>query len=270
MTEPFLLDANDQFQVNLWPEVSAGFSTRLNGTSEKPYDTNNLGLHVNDSPENTVANRQQFAAQIGIPLSDWVWTEQTHSDQIVKVNQALKGMGSEELHTRVADTDGLYTKEKNIVLSLLYADCVPLYFHSPSAGLSGVAHAGWQGTVKNIAGKMIQLWTDYEQVPAEEIRVLIGPSISSCCYEVDEHVIACVDEVMAELDIGSPVYNKEDNGKFKLDLKALNFQLLVKSGVSPDHIMTSTYCTKCRSDLFFSHRRDGVNSGRMAAWIYNK
>ncbi|GEL08837.1 peptidoglycan editing factor PgeF [Salisediminibacterium halotolerans] len=270
MSEPLKLNTDQQLKINVCDHVSAGFSTKLNGFSRPPYDANNLGMHVDDTPEDVVANRRKFASNIGIPLSDWVWAEQTHSDQIVKVHSAMKGMGGEDLATRVRATDGLYTKETGVVLSLLFADCVPVYFSAPSSGIVGVAHAGWQGTVKNISGKMVQLWTEYEQIPFEDIHVLIGPAISSCCYEVDENVIRHVDEVMTELDISASVYEKQPNERFILDLKSLNFHLLVKHGISPEHIDTSAYCTKCRSDLFFSHRRDGSETGRMAAWIYQE
>lgn len=112
-----------------------------------------------------------------MPLSDWVFADQTHEDRILKVTKEQRGRGSLHYHEALPGTDGLYTSETNMMLALCFADCVPLYFLAPQNGLIGTAHAGWKGTVKQIGAKMVDVWVSQEDAKADHIQVVIGPSI---------------------------------------------------------------------------------------------
>jgi copper oxidase (laccase) domain-containing protein len=63
------------------------------------------------------------------------------------------------------------------------------------------------------------------------------------------------------------VFTNKQNGKYMLDLKEINRQILIKAGIISSNIELSQLCTSCHQDLFFSHRRDHGKSGRMMAWI---
>ncbi|WP_069366606.1 peptidoglycan editing factor PgeF [Salisediminibacterium beveridgei] len=247
--------------------VQAGFSTRKGGASNGEYESLNLGYHVNDNPEHVTRNRHSLASAVGIPLEQWVFSEQTHRDQIVKVPHILKGSGARSQAGAIRDTDGLYTKENGIVLALLYADCIPIYFSAPEKHLIGIAHAGWKGTVLNIAGKMVKLWEDAEGVDRSEIQAVIGPGISKAQYEVDERIIKSVDETLNELAIEEVPYQKLDPDRFLLDLKKLNVLLLRNAGLHDSQIHVSPICVNREQEHFFSHRRTTGQTGRMAGWI---
>ncbi len=178
------------------------------------------------------------------------------------------GKGTTDYQSAIAGTDGLYTEEARLLLALCFADCVPLYFMAPKHGMIGLAHAGWKGTVKNIAGEMVRLWHECEQIPLEDIYVVIGPSIGACCYIVDDRVITRVDRVL-EGEEKLP-YKQVSIGQYALDLKELNKVLLIKAGIHEEHIDVSGYCTSCADHLFFSHRRDQGKTGRMMAFIGRK
>ncbi|WP_147803085.1 peptidoglycan editing factor PgeF [Alkalicoccus halolimnae] len=266
MKEPFLL-SNNNLHLNKWenllPGLTAGFTTRKGGISPKPFDSKNTGLHVNDREEYVLENRRRTAESIGFPVTSWTAAEQTHGDQIVKVSKPLAGSGSVSYADSIKKTDGFYTSEQGILLTMGFADCVPVYFLSKEKGLVGIVHAGWQGTAKNIAGKMVHLWRYMEGVHPGTIYAAIGPSIDSCCYTVDDRVIKALQETLPD----HKPYNEVSEGQYALQLKEANYHLLINEGVPPEHIFVSSYCTSCNEDLFFSHRRDKGKTGRMTGFI---
>ena len=96
------------------------------------------------------------------------------------------------MNNSIKDTDGFYTiLKQGILLTLCFADCVPLFFIAPESRMIGIAHAGWKGTVGRIAKEMIQIGNQKESDP-KQILVAIGPSICEKCYIVDKHVIKLV------------------------------------------------------------------------------
>lgn len=268
--EPFKLQESVMF-IEPWnslnPNIIAGISTRNGGFSKEPFHTLNLGLHVNDTREDVIQNREQLSRMIGAPLHTWICAEQIHGDKIVKVSNADRGKGSTQMDTAIKGVDGLYTRDPNTFLFSAYADCVPLYFFAEAAeSLIGVAHAGWRGTVANIGGKMIKKWISDENIPVDDIKVCIGPSIGKCCYVVDDYVIEQMTNGM-DGTLSNRIYEKISHGQYRLDLKAANYEMIRKSGVLPDHIEISNYCTSCHSDLFFSHRKGQGKTGRMLSFI---
>lgn len=191
-------------------EVLAGFTTKNGGFSLSPYQSLNTGLHVGDDASSVQMNRQVIADATAVPLSDWVFADQTHEDRIKKVTKEQRGRGSLHYHEALPGTDGLYTSEPNIMLALCFADCVPLYFLAPQHGLIGTAHAGWKGTVKQIGAKMVDLWVNQEGVKTDQIQVVIGPSIGSCCYIVDDVVLNQVKQLPFLQRMCIPRYHKDN------------------------------------------------------------
>jgi len=252
--------------TSLHRNVVAGITTRDGGVSKEPYHSMNLGLHVHDNLDDLIRNRKILGDIIEAALRTWICGEQIHGDKIVKVTQKDMGKGSLQMETAIKGVDGLYTNERNIFLMAAYADCVPLYFFSKTQNVIGVAHAGWRGTVANIAGKMIDKWTKDENISIQDIFVCIGPSVGKCCYIVDNHVIDQLANCLDDKSICN-VYDSVADGKYSLDLKQANFELLKNAGVLLDHIEVSNYCTSCNPNLFFSYRRDQGKTGRMLSFI---
>ncbi|MGJ9383633.1 peptidoglycan editing factor PgeF [Salipaludibacillus sp. CF4.18] len=271
MTEVFKTTTGPIMPLSNWqdknPALVAGFTTKSGGTSKGSFDSNNLGLHVDDKADTVALNRKILADKLGFPLTSWACAEQTHQDHIVKITPELTGYGALEYKESIKGTDAFYTKETNVLLTLCYADCVPLYFYSAEQAMVGIAHAGWKGTVKNIGGKMIELWEITEDVIPAQVKVTIGPSIGECCYRVDQPVIEQVKEALQPCSFKDKFYEEISAGQFSLDLKGINRQLLLQAGVLEENIQTSTYCTSCEKDLFYSHRRDQGKTGRMLSYI---
>jgi polyphenol oxidase len=242
-----------------FPSVFAGFTAKTGGISEKPFESFNLGLHVNDNDNSVEANRKKLAELAGFPPSDWICADQVHGSRIRKVQNEDRGKGALEYSSALKETDGLYTKEKGALLALCYADCVPVFFYDPQKELIGAVHAGWKGSVKDISGKMARTWITEEGSSPDQIQAVIGPSIGECCYVVDDLVINSVNDALKSSD--SRPYEQAGKGQYKLNLKQLNKQLLINAGVIPENIQVSSYCTSCDSNFFFSHRRDREKPG---------
>ncbi|MCX8001704.1 MAG: peptidoglycan editing factor PgeF, partial [Anoxybacillus mongoliensis] len=247
-----------------WENVIVAFTTKRGGVSSEPFATLNVGMHVNDHRHAVCENRKKVAEQLNVSLDRWVCADQVHGVHIEKVTSEHAGKGVRTYDTAVPHTDGLYTSEQQLMLALCFADCVPLYFFAPSKKLIGLAHAGWKGTVHNIAGEMVKRWSE-EGVNVRDMYVVIGPSIGRCCYIVDDRVITFVQKAL--VNSSQSLYNETSKGQYALDLKEMNKQLLQQAGVPSEHIAISSYCTSCEQSLFFSHRRDGGKTGRMMALI---
>jgi YfiH family protein len=249
---------------NSFPQLAAGFTLRTGGTSEEPFASLNLGLHVGDVPKNVVANRQLLSRRLGMPFAAWTCADQVHGKNVCRVTAAHRGAGRENIADSLPATDGLHTNEAGILLASFYADCVPLYFLDPHNRAIGLAHAGWRGTVARIACEMVKSFGEHYGSKPDELLVAIGPSIRGCCYEVDERIIA---EVRASAKSWQQAVTAQANGKYLLDLAELNRLILQEAGVSGERISLSQWCTSCRTDMFFSHRKEAGKTGRMASFI---
>lgn len=264
--EPFFLKNEQYFLIEDWSSESllAGFTTRNGGVSTRDFASLNVGLHVNDKHGDVCENRGIVTNLLGFSLESWVGAEQTHGKRVERVRIAHKGRGATNYETSLKDTDGFFTTQSGLLLTLCYADCVPLYFYSPKDHAVGIAHAGWQGTVKGIGKEMIQVFSD-EGIDVKDIKVVVGPSICENCYIVDDRVIGLVQNILE--DVEENPYNLISGNQYHLNLKELNKRIIMNSGIPEDNIRVSKLCTSCDDTLFFSHRRDQGSTGRMMSFI---
>ena len=269
------------------------YSTRLGGVSKGPFASMNLSFTRGDEDDSVLENYRRMASVLDAKAEDIVCTYQTHTTNIRQVSAADRGKGvvRERDYT---DVDGLVTDEKGIVLSIFAADCVPLLFYDPVHAAIGAAHAGWRGSVDNMADKMVRAMNVLYGTDPADLQCAIGPSICADCYEVSEDVaaevrravahtscVSCERAVGCNLNGASHTCTHTDfrstletilhtgmkPGKYQLDLWALNRLLLEKAGVRPEHIFTTDLCTKCNPEFLFSHRAMGAQRGSLAAFI---
>ncbi|WP_054941741.1 peptidoglycan editing factor PgeF [Paenibacillus ihuae] len=278
--EPFVQKQGMPVLLELEPwhgyrEITAGFTGRQGGSGKPPYDSFNCAFHVGDNPEDVLSNREKLAECLGFSLDAWTCGEQTHGKHIALVTEADRGRGSRTRASAFQSTDGLLTNVPGVLLTSFYADCVPLYFYDPVERVAGLAHAGWKGTVAEIAGAMVSKMAEAYGSKPQHILAAIGPSIGECCYEVDDYVIKHVlqlEETLAHTASSGTeqdLYTKSlsDDSKSMLNLKELNQRIMIKAGILPTHIECTTWCTSCNTDLFFSYRKEQGITGRMTSWI---
>ncbi|OWA36716.1 multicopper polyphenol oxidase [Saccharibacillus sp. O16] len=277
--EPFahLIAENgaELFEISPWQAfdgLSAGFTGRGGGVSEGMYHSLNCALHVDDQPEHVRVNRTRVAEANGFRFEDWTCGEQVHKAEVAVVTAADRGRGRNDRESAFADTDGLLTDVPGILLTSFYADCVPLYFFDPQRRVIGLAHAGWKGTVAEIARRMVEKMQAHYGSRVEDIQAAIGPCIGESRYEVNEVVMDQV-RVLLEKEKGNESRSLADfsedlgGGKALLNLKELNRHIMIRSGIRPENIQCTDWCTASRTDLFFSHRQEKGRTGRMASWI---
>lgn len=245
-------------------KISHGFTTRLGGVSCAPYDGLNMALHVGDDPVKVRKNRQLICAALGIKAEDLVAGEQVHGSEVAVVSEEHRGRGALRYDSALPATDALITNVPGIPLSSYYADCVPILLYDPVKTCVGLAHAGWRGTVQEIAGKTVAHMTEvYGSKPAD-ILAGIGPSIGPCCYQVDlpvQQAFAKSFSYWQELLIPA------GENRWMLDLWETNRKILLTAGIQASHITVAKICTCCQNKELFSYRADQGKTGRMASLI---
>jgi hypothetical protein len=165
----------------------------------------------------------------------------------------------------IADTDALITNEPGLFVCVQTADCVPILLFDPIHKVVASIHAGWRGTVSKIALKTILKMTAQFGSDPKDIVAGIGPSIHVHAYEVGPEVINAVQEnFVNSLAILKPSLTP---GKVYFDLWEANKMILEESGIPEENIELMGLCSFEHSDLFYSARRDGVDTGRMVSAI---
>lgn len=245
------------------PFVRHGFSTRLGGVSEGIYESMNLSFTRGDDEAAVRENFNRFCAAIGVDSERVVVSAQTHTVNVRNVTSADCGRGITR-ERGYTDVDGLITDEPGVVLCTQYADCVPLFFADPVRRVVATSHAGWRGTVGGIAAVTVERMVADYGCRREDILAAVAPSIGPCCFEVDTPVYTA----FAKLPFfDEACYTPKGGDKCHIDLWEVNRRWLQQSGVKADNITVTDLCTRCRPDVFWSHRATGGERGSLAAFI---
>lgn len=177
---------------------------------------------------------------------------QKHTDKVLILESSLE--------PRIADA--VVTKDRNVLLGVQVADCVPVLIYEKGKGVSAAVHAGWRGTAEGILKKTIAAMTERFMCRAEDILVAIGPSIRGCCYQVDYDVAHRVGRAT-----GAGEYCRKKGEKYYLDLSAANRLQALSMGVSEKNIWISPDCTFSNPDKYCSYRFAGGSTARQGGFI---
>jgi YfiH family protein len=227
--------------------VRHAFTTRHQGSFESV-----------SAPGGPFAGRRWPAlAALGIEPGGVRYARQVHGDACLDADGAAPA-------GLVGTGDALLTRRRGRPLAVFTADCVGLVVADPDAPALGVAHAGWRGTVRGIAGRLVAALVETAGARPERLHAAIGPSIGPCCYEVDEPVVGPLRAAFpGAWERWARPAGPERPGRWWLDLWTANFEQLVAAGVRAEAIRSPGLCTGCRRDLFFSYRKEGL-AGRLA------
>jgi YfiH family protein len=242
-------DPIEHLALEGWPGLQAWMTGRRGGVSLPPFSTLNLSYRVRDLPSAVAENRRRAASPGGArPV---VWGRLVHGAAVAYVDR----------NTAVAPVaDALVTDDPGVVLAITAADCLPVFLADPESGWLGIAHAGWRGTVRQVARAAVAALADRGVAPGR-LWAALGVGIGPCCYEVGRDVL----DTVAAMDDAAEFVAWRD-GRAYLDLWAWNEAQLVAAGVSPDRVAVAGICTACRLDRFFSHRRER-RTGRMGGFL---
>lgn len=244
--------------------VKNAFTTRIGGVSTGIYSSMNMSFSRGDNEDAVIENYRRICGVLGTDYRRCVLSKQTHTTnvRIVTENDAGKGIVKER---DFDDTDGLITNVPGITLVTQFADCTGLLFYDPIKKVIAASHAGWRGTAGEIGRvTVLKMESEYGCRPSDIIAG-IAPSIGPCCFEVDDPVIEQFEKIKS-YDI-SKVIRNDGNGKYHVDLWKANLLSLMSAGLKEENISVTDICTKCNSDMFFSHRVTGFDRGNLAALI---
>lgn len=225
----------------------------------------NVGYGAPRDRADAWAMRQLWCAAIGVSAMDLVTLGQVHGVEAISVTSADAGRGSRPGSGPHTLGDVLMTDEPGPVLMTLHADCQPILLADPLRKVVAVAHAGWRGTVADIAGVTIRAMTDRYGTEPADVLAYLGPTVERDCYEVGPEVAAAWRAL--EPDDDPDVLRPGSGDRFVFGVNEANYRRLIAAGVRAEQIEQARICTRCHDAEWFSHRGQGPTTGRFGALI---
>ncbi|MEV6109732.1 peptidoglycan editing factor PgeF [Streptomyces sp. NPDC051940] len=228
------------------------FTDRWGGISPPPYGELNLGGAVGDDPASVTENRRRAAQNLGIDPTRVVWMNQVHGRDVAVVDGPWGD-------TPPPAVDAVVTRQRDLALAVLTADCTPVLLADEHAGVIGAAHAGRPGLLKGVVPATVEAMRELGADPSR-ITAKLGPAVCGSCYEVPEAMRAeaaeTVSETFATTSWGTPAI--DIGAGVRAQLEAL--------GVA--RITGSPVCTLESAD-HFSYRREQT-TGRLASYVWTE
>jgi YfiH family protein len=240
----------DSFLTPDWPArlgVRAAFTLRTGGVSIAPFDSLNVGAHVDDDPAAVAANRRRIAEHLNL-RQEPAWLEQVHGVSVADLDAKAP----------ILRADAAVTHTRGRVCVVQVADCLPVLLAAMNGTAVGAAHCGWRG----LASGVLEAAVHGMRVAPGELCAWLGPAIGPAAFEVAEEVRAAF---LAHDGRAASAFAANLRGRFQCDLYELARQRLAGLGVQ--RIFGGGLCTYSDHARFFSFRRDG-RCGRMAALVW--
>jgi YfiH family protein len=239
--------------------VLHGFSTRIGGVSAGPFRSLNLGTvsgsAIQDDVANIRENYRRLLEAIGADDRERCWIHQVHGPDVAVARAA-------EAFECGVKADALVSDDPRRVVSVKYADCVPILVSTLDGRVVAAVHAGWRGVVAGIVPAAVGRLAEIAQCAAGEVVAAVGPCIGVERFEVGAEVAEQIARVISNLK-----FQISHAGKPLVDLREAVRRQLIDAGIPADRIDGTDRCTYRHAEEFFSHRRDGGVTGRMAAVI---
>ena len=271
MTQPRLLI------YPLGEGVTAFSSTRQGGYGEGRYGEFNINRYCGDDEESIRRNREALCHLLGVEDDRLLMPHQVHRTEIVVVDEALLRLPVEERALRLEGVDALMTDVAGVCIGVSTADCIPVLLYDKKLRAVCAIHAGWRGTVQRIVEKSVQRMAEVYGTQPCDIIAQIGPGIHLESFEVGDEVYDAFAQAGFDMEPISRKFPQHDGespshstllpSKWHIDLPECNRLQMVKAGVAENKITVSPVCTFEQSDMFFSARRLGINSGRIFTGI---
>jgi YfiH family protein len=217
-----------------------GFFTRKGGASSGIFSGLNCGTGSTDQTEIVAINRARVAEAMGVPPGALVTVHQVHSATAIPVTGPLAGR---------PQADAMVSATPGVLLAVLTADCQPVLFHDPAAGVIGAAHAGWRGSVDGVLEATVDAMEALGAKRAN-IRAVIGPAISQAAYEVGPEFL---DRFRDEDPESTRFFVNGTGDRMLFDLPGYGLYRLRAAGVG--HAEWTGHCTYRDATRFYSFRR---------------
>lgn len=238
--------------------IPHAFSTRRGGVSPPPFDSLNLGIardaELKDSTANIEENYRRLATAIGCADKRRCWVSQIHGADVCSIRPGDDFVSGPR-------ADALATDDPARSLSIKYADCVPILLASADGRAVAAVHAGWRGLVAGVISAAVARLEQIGKSPASTFIAAVGPCIGPDAFEVGPEVLTAFDRLL------HPHSTRTFTEKGRVDLQQMTLHQLQRAGLAQTNIDAASLCTCSHPNEFFSHRRDGPATGRMAAFI---
>lgn len=225
--------------------VRHGFFTRRGGASSGIFEGLNCGYGSSDQTQAVTLSRNRVATAMGVEADALASVNQYHSAKVQTLTAPFNGPISGER----PKADAMVTATPGIALGILTADCAPVLFADPQAGVVGAAHAGWKGAI----GGVLEATLDaMEALGANRtnITAVIGPCISQAAYEVGPEFM---ETFLADNPDHTRFFAGGAGDRVQFDLPAFGLHRLREAGVGQAE--WSRHCTYSDADRFYSYRR---------------
>lgn len=221
-----------------------GFFTRKGGASSGIFAGLNCGTGSSDLAEIVAINRTRVINAMGVTPEALVTVHQVHSAIAITVSAPLNRQAPDRPRA-----DAIVTATPGLLLAVLTADCQPVLFSDPRAGVIAAVHAGWKGA---LAGVLEATLDAMETLGArrDDIAAVIGPSISQAAYEVGPDFL---DLFLADDPGHARFFANGRNGRYQFDLPGFGLHRLRAAGIG--QAAWTGHCTYTDPDRFFSYRR---------------
>ena len=217
-----------------------GFFTRKGGASSGIFRGLNCGPGSSDLSEVVAINRARVAAAMDVVPGHLLTLHQIHSADVITLTAPFVDRPK---------ADAMVTATPGIALAVLTADCQPVLFADPKAGVVGAAHAGWRGAKDGVLEATVAAMETLGATRAGIVAV-IGPTISQSAYEVGPEFI---DGFLADDPQHARFFIKGAADRYLFDLPAFGLHHLRAAGVG--HAEWTRHCTYADPDRFYSYRR---------------
>lgn len=232
-----------------WPapaSIRAAATTRQGGVSTGAYASLNLNYGNGDRLDAVTENRRRVYQALDIPAP--IWLQQVHGATVVDAASLSESVAA----------DSCYSRQPQRVCGVQTADCLPVLFCDQAATVVAAAHAGWRGLVRGVLPATVQAMA----CPPSQLLAWLGPAIGPHAFEVGPEVRTAF---LALDPANTACFRPGRDDRWWADLYALARQQLRSLGVTA--IYGGDRCTFSESEWFFSYRRDGQHSGRLASFI---
>lgn len=226
---------------DLLAPVHHGFFTRRGGASSGIFEGLNCGMGSSDQSEIVAINRQRVAEAMEVDKAHLTSVHQVHSADVFTATAPL----SDERPR----ADALVTNQPGLALSILTADCQPVLFSDPEAGVIGAAHAGWRGALDGVLEATLDAMEALGATRATT-RAVIGPCISQSAYEVGPEFL---ENFLTEDPDTRRFFATGEGDRMLFDLPGYGMHRLQRAGVAQAEWIR--HCTYADAARFYSYRR---------------
>lgn len=275
--------------LNALTGLTAVFTTREGGMSQAPFASRNLGFFAGDAEAVVAENWRLTLSELKLTAKTLVLPRLVHGTQcawVADVNEPnpdendahespdVEGEKQRLMHPRESRSgllciappacDAVATQSTNLALAVTMADCMGILIADPSTGCLAAVHAGWRGTRDQVLAKTLaDLFTQGRANP-ESTWISLGPALGTQNLGLGDEVLAGMDGRYVHA-LQKPKPEQAGRARYGLDMRAWNRDQALSMGIRPNHIEDMAQCTYDRPKQFFSYRREGARSGRMAA-----